>query len=1098
MNLRCIGDDNKMNRKYNSWIMIFFLTGSIFTSMFISSPDNNTVVADTVVWENEYGRLEVEPSTSTNLIRQKQYYNLTWYYPDNTVDIAFGFNNSLSYGQIYHWNDGSYNKLSPGHIEYGGQHYYTLTDINIVQDETCHGYWEYDTPPKSDGKWDMYAKLSSDSWSTAFSTGRIIHLDPWWDSDWDYYKALRTDSSQIPGDLTNFPLMVNCTNTTLIGMCQSNGEDIRFVNDANTTEYYYEIEEWTASGFTIWVNISALSGSGQNINMYYGNAGASDNQSATNVWDTDYIAVYHMNSSTTTTGGCYDSTVNGNHANYSGNLPTNTQGSGQRFDGGNDYIVLPAACWLDCTDGNNFGTVTGYYQPFSPISDSMLWNQQKGAVFVLNRASSTRKATTQGASWSLTSTRSISGDDWVLHTSSMYTDDTTLFVNGTLEDSSSSCAMPTDDYDGTATITVGVNSGLGDDFRGNMSEFRMSSIARSDNYVTTVHNNIKNSSFLSFGDEQTGTSVTSPITGFTSVTMDLTNITLDWTQSSNGNFTLIEYNTVSSWSRGDGTEIYNASGVNHSESNLTARTHYYFQAWAFNESTHNFSSTKTTNNDTGPSDPTNIVTSLTDTHLGFTWVKGSRSGNTIIMRKADSFPTGVGDGTEIYNSTGTSYNDAGFTTSMYYIIYAHNTTNHISSLGSEVQWGALQIQVYDENTSESIYNYTVFVTNASGSETYEKYSDGNQTTTIELSDMPTGTDVVIKINASVYVNPITTTEYEDRVYYYDIYPNTFYNISAYLPRVVDSYLYRLTVYGPIGEYGSNPPVEDATLDIQRYINSSVGYESVGIYISDGDGNIYIYLIPGELYKITITHDDYLTSISDYIPSSNVFEQSFRLIPLTSDVTGITYDDFWTNISVDIDMVSSGCWQLGNITITYNDINSSTTNTEINLFEIYGTTNTLLNSWNNASNSFLNINSSINTSRMHYISLYFNTTATYAITQPVIIMIPSVNTPWCGGIIPFDLDARIKNVIGPFTIGETEVPWTTVLGTIIPIIILVSFGPFNTGLGIIGCGISMAMLQGFLNTIVSGGFNWAIVGIGAFIVVIGILYVMTKGQGGDQL
>jgi len=64
--------------------------------------------------------------------------------------------------------------------------------------------------------------------------------------------------------------------------------------------------------------------------------------------------------------------------------------------------------------------------------------------------------------------------------------------------------------------------------------------------------------------------------------------------------------------------------------------------------------------------------------------------------------------------------------------------------------------------------------------------------------------------------------------------------------------------------------------------------------------------------------------------------------------------------------------------------------------------------------------------------------------------------------------------------------------------LVSFGPFNTGLGIISCGISMAMLQGFLNIIVSGGFQWGIVGIGIFITVIGIIYIMTKNSGGDHL
>ena len=351
--------------------------GSILSGMFISSPNNNTIMsvcADSVVWENEYGKLEVEPVTSTNIIRQKQYYNLTWYYPDNTVDIAFGFNDSLSYGGVFYWDGDSYNKVGNGHIEYGGQHYYTLNNIDVVEDETRHGYWEYDTPINSNGKWDMYAKLSSDSWSTAFSTGRIIHLDPWWNSSWNHYVALRTDASQIVSTLTGFPILVNCSNATLIGKCMANGEDIRFVNDANTTEFFYEIEEWTPSGFTIWVNMPNLDSNGENINMYYGNAFATSNQTPSSVWDANYLCVYHMNSSTTTTNGCYDSTANANHGTFvGGSLPTNIGspiGGAQEFDGTSDTIVLPSGCWLDCTDGNNFGTVTSYYDIGTP-SDAL-------------------------------------------------------------------------------------------------------------------------------------------------------------------------------------------------------------------------------------------------------------------------------------------------------------------------------------------------------------------------------------------------------------------------------------------------------------------------------------------------------------------------------------------------------------------------------------------------------------------------------------------------------------------------------------------------------------------------------------------------------
>ena len=79
-----LGDVNKMNKKV-LFVLILLMFGSI--------PIN----VSSQTWENEYGKLEVWPDTSRNIIRQKQYYNATWYYPDNTLDIAFCFDEPLSW-----------------------------------------------------------------------------------------------------------------------------------------------------------------------------------------------------------------------------------------------------------------------------------------------------------------------------------------------------------------------------------------------------------------------------------------------------------------------------------------------------------------------------------------------------------------------------------------------------------------------------------------------------------------------------------------------------------------------------------------------------------------------------------------------------------------------------------------------------------------------------------------------------------------------------------------------------------------------------------------------------------------------------------------
>jgi len=95
--------------------------------------DNNIVSArDEVVWENQYGKLTVWPKTSNNLVRQKQYYEITWYKADNNLDVAFRFDSPLSYGAIYSWNGTAYNQITGiNHVEYMGKHYYVLEDIHF-------------------------------------------------------------------------------------------------------------------------------------------------------------------------------------------------------------------------------------------------------------------------------------------------------------------------------------------------------------------------------------------------------------------------------------------------------------------------------------------------------------------------------------------------------------------------------------------------------------------------------------------------------------------------------------------------------------------------------------------------------------------------------------------------------------------------------------------------------------------------------------------------------------------------------------------------------------------------------------------------------
>ena len=1104
-------------KKIGSWIIISVLVFSLLPSLLVNTLDN-VVATDSQVWENEYGKLEVWPSTSTNLIRQKQWYNMTWYYPDNTIDIAFGFDEPLSHGQIYYWNGNDYVKVTTNHVEYNDKHFYVLNNINVVQDETKHGYWEYDVKANSSGKWDMYAKLSSDSWSTAFSSGRIIHLDPWWDSDWSYRKDIYIDHTQVGLGVSGFPVYVNISDAEMVDDVQGDLGDIVFVDDTNSTTYPHQIEYYNVGATIearIWVNVSQINGSAHSgdthLNMYYKNPTCGNQWAAdlSTVWDTSkYIAVYHMNASTggTKVNGVYDSSGNNNHATFNGTLPSQTTGVvgyGQSLDGNNDWLYLPSGC--DATLDGTWEIWANVNKTSNPEALFMCYYDVNNHIRIDARDDVNRwdceARYTGGDGWSNTfadeaNAPSNTWDNVMTHWDDGGTE--SLWVNGSKR--ATDPFVNSVLYPSFNKFYIGVDYNEGNNFDGVIDEIRISKVKHNDSWMEASYNTVYNDTgFVSIGQELSETGGTPPnhITGLTATTMSLTNITLDWTKSSNADYTYVEYNTISDWNRGEGTLIYNGTNNNHSEWNLTARTQYHFRAWAFNDTDSLFSTDVSASNHTGPTNPTNIATDIDGNTLNFTWTKGPRSSNTIIMRKTTGCPSVIGDGTEIYNGSATGFDDIAFTTSNYYTIFAHNSTVHLSSLGEQVEWGVLRIQVYDENTTDSIRNFTVFVTNQSGSEAYEIYSDGSQSVNIDINDLPTGNDVAVKVNGSVYINATTTHSYEDRVYYMDISPNTFYNLTAYLPRIIDSYLYRLTVVGPKDQYNADPPIEDATVDIKRYINSTSGWDSIGTYLTDGDGNIYVHLIPGEFYKVTTSATNYLTGISNYIPSSSVFEQTFRLATASqSDTT--TYDDFWENISIDITMTSAGCMQDGNITITYLDSNSSTTNTEMQLWEIHGNNNTLLNTWANTSSSFFNINGSINTTRMHYLVLFFNNTADFLLSQPIVISIPNVDMVGCGIIDPIDLDKRFSDVFGDIEIGDAVVPWSNFLSIIIPLFVLMSFGPYNTGLGIIGAGISMVMIRAFLDTLIVGGFNWVIIGSGVFIIIIGIIYMMTKGRGDDRL
>ena len=167
----------------------------------------------------------------------------------------------------------------------------------------------------------------------------------WYNSNWAYRKKITVDSSKVPSTQTNFPVLINITDTDLRDHAQSSGNDILFTN-ATGTKLNHEIDLWvnTTGQLVAWVNVTSLSSSADTIlYMYYGNSDAADQQNVHGTWDENYVAVYHMNDVTTST--ILDSTSNANHGTKKGaNEPNQVDGKigkAQDFNRANtEYINL--------------------------------------------------------------------------------------------------------------------------------------------------------------------------------------------------------------------------------------------------------------------------------------------------------------------------------------------------------------------------------------------------------------------------------------------------------------------------------------------------------------------------------------------------------------------------------------------------------------------------------------------------------------------------------------------------------------------------------------------------------------------------------------
>jgi len=365
--------------------------------------------------------------------------------------------------------------------------------------------------------------------TTETFTFTTIDLSPWYNTGWQYRKTIMIDHTKVATDQTNFPILIDLTDTDLKAKARPDGADILFT-DQNKVKISHEIEQYdnTTGRLIAWINIPYLSSTIDTIlYMYYGNPNCENQQNPTAVWDTNYKLVLHLNENT---GIHYDSTINGNDGTPVGSLVQGVAGAiGNcvEFNGG--YVELPRVCtseaqftfsaWIYARSGARFF-----------ISE---WWSYQGAFLQVSLAGNKIEFYVNNILVSNPITITINNWYYVVGTF----DGTTarLYVN----DGSPASSSTSNPIWPSQNMYIGDNSDHNRKFNGFIDEVRVSNITRNAAWILTEYNNQLNpAAFYTVCPEETlpGEPIISdpdPNDGATNVPITLTNLSFTLTDHQN-------------------------------------------------------------------------------------------------------------------------------------------------------------------------------------------------------------------------------------------------------------------------------------------------------------------------------------------------------------------------------------------------------------------------------------------------------------------------------------------------------------------------------------------------------------------------------------
>lgn len=352
----------------------------------------------------------------------------------------------------------------------------------------------------------------------------------WVDSAWTYRKQITIAAGMAPTDQTNFPVLIFSTgDTDLAANAQLDGDDIRFTLSDGITPLDHEIEEYdntsSSEKLVAWVRIPTLAAAGMTIYMYYGNGTVGSQEDIPGTWDeggaNTYKGVWHMREDPTVSSDCdggagtkevCDSTLNNNDGDANGSMsgPAAGQVDGSlNFDGSDDYVSVGNPASLNISGPTTIEAWINLNVPQGTMDTyARVFNKWKGSsggygLFFGSTNTTITMQTANGSTDAIARTYTFTPDNWyyVVGTWSPSPGAKAIYINGLVENSGSSSNTTINivsqdvQFAGAATA----NS-----LNGRIDEARVSSVARSADWIKTSYNNqLPTGSYFTFGSQET-------------------------------------------------------------------------------------------------------------------------------------------------------------------------------------------------------------------------------------------------------------------------------------------------------------------------------------------------------------------------------------------------------------------------------------------------------------------------------------------------------------------------------------------------------------------------------------------------------------------